>query len=220
MSLITEALRKARKEAAGQRPGGSTPLPGGRPEGRRKSNLFLWPVIILLAGAAGSGISWWFLRRVPTESIPDVVVSKTGAAGEKNMVRQAAPAPALSPLREKDTIEDVGISAVTTPGKPKVESEGQDATPGESARSQEPAVIPTPIIDEPESPVFTAEAEIDGQRLTLDYLVFRKDHPFAQINGITVFEGGVIEGWVLNKVLSDRIILTSGDEEMTIKVVD
>lgn len=222
MSLINEALRKARKEAAEAKASPQSPRPPIRPEGRSTAWLPILSVA-LIAALLGGGISWWILRgdqgrSTSSDRARHVEALQTGPVpADREAVTETAAAelsPDTRPSREKSQKAQASLSTPTvgTPAPSPTESPAPVPPPREAPPALRPTVKPT------EPRVFTATATIDGIALSLDYLVFRKKQPFAQINGITVFEGGIVEGFELKQVLEDRIILGRGDKQYTIKV--
>lgn len=212
MSLINEALRKARKEAAGAR---SSQARQQAPM-RRNERHTPWAailVIALLAALFGGSISWWFFRGKSEPSAPG-----SGAKIETATIQATPPAEAPpssdEPLPVENTKPATPPAQGTSPGKTQSRPI-VSPTPSPSPTPTPPQSKPTPI---PEKTVFTATARIDGAVLNLDYLVFRKDQPFAEINGVTVGEGGMIEGFKVEKISEDRIILQHDGKTYTILV--
>jgi hypothetical protein len=66
--------------------------------------------------------------------------------------------------------------------------------------------------------VFVAEAHIGDITLALDYLVFREDNPFAQINGIDVRVGSVIEDFVVEAITPESVVLRKDQITVEIRV--
>lgn len=225
MSLINDALRKARKEASAQ----ESPLQRRHLNQRRKLRSGLWLALIgtaVFAALLGAGSIWWLLRPVSSRDIPT-----QGSPGELpgNYTSPVSPTPHNPTTKEAaESLADKDI-----PKDPLNTPPHQLAPPSTKAKAPKtplPAiplaqVMPAPSRPETERPtpqpisrVFVAEATINGHHLTLDYLVYKETRPFAQINGTIVGEGAMIEGLVLEKVTESSIILSSGDDRFTIKI--
>ena len=212
MSLINEALRKARKEAAeAKHPPASQPPP----QRRGKSGVPWAPILIaaLLAALLGSLISWWLLRK-----------EATATSHAKQSMAETAPIHVAPPAEVPRPREHTGRDrrpGTTTFRPDGILTEKTEATPT-LAPAMKATPTPTPHAPAPrpvpEKTIFTAEATIDGHHLSLDYLVFRKEQPFAQINGVTVGQGGIIEGFRLEEIEEDRIILQREGKNYTILV--
>jgi len=212
MSLINDALRKARNDAARARENLSPQRPG-RPRRGRGNMRLLIPVIALAASLLGGGISFLFLRSgVPSSPSPTPTIVAKAMSAEIPTERTALPETGASHNGPPEPL-------LPSPS-PAPEAEVPHPQPTLPALQASPSAakentMPTPT---PPQDIFTAEATIDGQHLSLDYLVFRKDNPFAQINGVTVGEGGIIDGFRLDKIEEDRIILEHGGHRYTILV--
>ena len=55
--------------------------------------------------------------------------------------------------------------------------------------------------------VFVMEAELGGVSLSLGFIVARSTNPFAEINGSEVWIGSEIEGFVVEAIEADRVVL-------------
>jgi len=66
--------------------------------------------------------------------------------------------------------------------------------------------------------VFVLEAELGYATLSLDYIVFRPEDPFAEINGIEVHEGWFVDDFVVDKIERDRVVLHDEKGPLTLRV--
>jgi len=66
--------------------------------------------------------------------------------------------------------------------------------------------------------VFVLEADLGYATLSLDYIVFRPDDPFAEINGIEVHEGWFVDDFVVDKIERDRVILHDEKGPLVLRV--
>jgi len=211
MSLINDALRKARKDAAEQKgvAGKSSPSP-------RNRNIPFLGVFLIACLAAGLGgiLSWSFLSRSKIGPVTISPREHVELRGENGTPRGMESDPADLSQRP------VAVSSPTPTEIPKDEQPSPSPTPESSPL---PLSSPTPL---PSATgmigknIFSASATIEGHRIELDYLVFREEHPYAQINGITVEEGAAIEGFLLEKVEKDRIRLKKGDVLYTVRALE
>jgi len=234
MSLITEALRKARQEAA-QREGRERGIPHGLvvPPKRWRSGpgLALVVVIALAAALGGAGLAWWALgRRAATEA--------SSAAPGRPVPATPAPAGAARPF---PTSPAPFSPALKPPGEAPAGPEGQAErhdraaapAPVADTRGVEALVPPTPATvleaapnvsepapgqrSKPSEPVenardrsFVIDANLGHVKLHLDYIVYRPGSPFAGINGQQVLIGSVIEGFQVEEIGPELVRLRDG----------
>jgi hypothetical protein len=57
---------------------------------------------------------------------------------------------------------------------------------------------------------YVAEADVGHATLSLDYIVFRSDDPFAVINGLDVRVGSTIEGCTVEEITAEAVRLRDG----------
>ncbi len=241
MSLINDALRKARQEAA-EREGGAGGLEGPVVAGywKRRSRelrgLVLGVVLGVGAAAVGAGAVWWFLT---ARSTPDsVAVVAEGPLGTETGAEANGESLEGSPADS----DDVGAGAWNDP-EPRIAPPSvipnETVTSGAVPVTEEVSDGPTPERDLPSSGTgtktgprrsptsspggssgdnFVAEAVLDDATLVLDYLVYREDNPFAQINGRDVRVGGVVEGWVVREISENAVILERDDRRIELRV--
>lgn len=120
-----------------------------------------------------------------------------------------APAPAPAPR--------------TPPPRADVPPEG-GAPGGAQAPTAGLAPAPPPLIEPPETVgrvddgVFVLEGEVDGVRLTLDFIVWSPEEPYAQINGKLLGIGQMIEGWQVAVIDREQVTLRQRDGRVTLRV--
>jgi hypothetical protein len=238
VSLISEALRKARQQAAedgNQRRGILYSWsPGARPRGTRLGlGLVLGAVIALGAALAGAGAVWWVVgHRAPSEASAQQFLPDPGTPGASSGDQStAAPLP--------DTMETspdtVTVAPAPQPGADDRESPTQRndliaETPSDaslatlSAHPQSPPSIDPgstarqtarPGLDHADTVtlgpngerIFLIEADLGRVTLTLDFVVFRPDDPFAEINGLEVHVGSKIEGFTVEAIERNQVLL-------------
>jgi hypothetical protein len=226
MSLITEALRKARQEAA-QREGRERGIPHGLvvPPKRWRSGpgLALVVAIALAAAVAGAAVAWWTLgRHATTEASRTAAALPAPATPAPSTKLQAAALPPDTPARgERETFaahavpapqapEKSGSAAVVqTPqvGRPTSMTEPAESEPShgtEEAREGEvgerPVTHKGSVERGPREREFVIDADLGHTKLHLDYVVYRPSSPFAGINGQQVMIGSVIEGFQVEEI--------------------
>lgn len=241
MSLISEALRKARQQAAEQGDadqGVAYPqISILRPRGARLgTGLVLGAVIALAAALAGAAVVWWALglREEPEVMTQRGVVEVTpqeevdGAASSGAPVRDEIDVPSTAPLEMSQMDAAVDAPAETahplpTP-RPSADQTAADRTIVFGSRSE-----PAPVQDDDGSDtaegttspahagsparqgVYLIEADLGHITLTLDFIAFRPDDPFAEINGLEVHVGSRIEGFTVERIERKQVHLR--DEE-------
>jgi len=196
MSLINEALKRARSEAAreeAERRGvryGSVPV--HVPEPRR--GRWLWPLVagclVLLAVAL-----WWFW---PAAGEPERVAEAVTEEGGQ---------PQGQPLQPPAVTEERGQPQ----GQPL---QSQEAPETLLAPSREPAVPapparpePPPEPAEPTEKTYLHRAPLPGGgELKLDFIVWA-DEPFAQIGGQFYEVGQMVSGWRVVEIERERVKL-------------
>jgi len=222
VSLINEALRKARQAASEHdsrqaedpfRPARTYPSRrSGRPHGLL--------VVVLIAVATGALIAsavWWFFgSRQPANHA--VVASHEASVVVPAVVPASTPTPAAD-VGETDlrSTEAGGAEAPTmqtgTTTAPTPALEELEPEPRPRREAVERAASPT----EGER-VFVVEADLGGTSLSLGYIVARRDNPFAEINGVEVYVGSEIEGFVVEAIEADRVVLRDDKGELILRV--
>ncbi len=212
MSLINEALRKARQAAADhddQRSAGRPPQAYPSRGPRRGTSPAAVALVAVLAGLAGAAGVWWIVGTAATEpKSADAEVHR-----KPPIVEPASPSPnqATETETQPSTVqpdEQPDRAAAPTPYP-------QPATP--AAESAAPAADPPPAaipLDKPAAVVTTSgarvyvmDAELGYASLSLGYIVFRPVRPFAEINGSDVYEGSEVAGFTVEKIEVDRVVL-------------
>jgi hypothetical protein len=242
VSLIGDALRKARREAAERDVERRGVLFSAHIADRpARSGLGLGLAVgatIALVATIGGGLTvWWLLGR----GEPPASIAATGpAAPVDDPLSGATPGPASMTGPASASVDggsgggDVGDgvpggSAVgaspprsaTAPGAAeRAAGSARDAT---DARGDSRPPVAEPVPQETGSEpatgfagrengddVYIMEAEVGGVRLSLDYIVFRAEDPFVEINGVELHVGGVVAGFRVKEIGGDRVSLTDG----------
>lgn len=228
MSLIGDALRKARKEAAERESDRKGVLFSARiSDSPARSNLglglALGAVIAVIATVTGGSVAWWLLS--PSEPVAKTLTTSPGAgeAAPAN-IPTSTPSPTPEGLQSRAVAKTAGTSESSTNSVPSDGEPGRVAAqptavadPPQTGRSMENTGAPgfTGIEDGDE--IYVMEAAVGKVRLSLDFIVFRSDDPFAEINGIELHLGGVIEGYRVKAIERDRVRLSDGRRNIVLR---
>jgi hypothetical protein len=213
VSLINEALRKARQAASeheSKQPTGPFQPAKAYPSRRsgRRGGPLAMALIAVAAAAVGAVAVWWYLGDHGTASTGTAIVD--GPSFEA-ATPPAPPAESPTPVDERATAVLPEALPQHTPVPAKVEQ-----TVTESA----PAV---PVTEESDTDsdgnrVFVLEANLGYASLNLGYIVSRSTNPFAEINGREVRIGSEIQGFVVEAIEADRVVLRDKKGPLILRV--
>ena len=211
MSLINDALRKARQAAAeheAQQPDTAFRAPKAYPSrsAPRRSGVVVLASVAVMAGLAGAAVAWWAIgqREQPVAAVVPMPTPSPTPAVEAPQ----AGSPAVVPF---ESVEETAVVVVATP---------TPSTP-QVATTQEPELVPTPQERTGETSgdrVFVLDADLGYATLSLGYIVARPVNPFAEINGVEVSVGSEVEGFRVEKIEADRVVLRDGKGELVLRV--
>jgi hypothetical protein len=225
MSLISEALRKARSEAA-EREGRRRSIPRALalPPKKWKSGPGLVPVLLLVVVAAlgGAAVAWWALARraAPAVERPDAAArmasphAKPALPAAVAPAAQATPSAAPAPPPRTPATERGAGTAVAAPAAAGVSAAQSTVPPppernatmrDNEAASRGSETTPTEPSQRERS--FTIDADLGYAKLHLDYIVYRPGSPFASVNGGQVMVGSVIDGFTVEEISQDSVRL-------------
>ena len=223
MSLINDALRKARQAAAEhdeQRPGRPFQAPRAYPSRapRRGTGMAAVVLIASIAAVGGAALVWWALDRADQPVI-------AGAEQSIGAPQQPATDPVPAPMPE-GTAQETPAAPTDPPeqsGEPLVSPHTEDVEPVQIPPS--PTSIPTRakeiVVRNEEGErerVYILDAKVGNVTLSLGYIVARTTNPFAEINGIEVLVGSEIEGFVVEKIEPDRVVLRDKNGLLVLRV--
>jgi len=187
MSLINDALKRA-KQAQQQNPfGGQPTVPLQAVDYARRPNYFLRSLVALLAVVTLACSGWffwkWWSSRVERRSVV-VAVNEAKAAS----VAQSKARPQLSPRKSAIQVSTNIVVRTNVAVTPKLEADARSAptnasistsqtTAAAPAAATEPAAPPSPFAD-----------------LKLRSIIYREDKPAAVINGDMLYVGDEIGG--------------------------
>ncbi|MCX7894767.1 MAG: general secretion pathway protein GspB [Thermoanaerobaculum sp.] len=202
MSLITEALRKARAERqrqealAGQLPPPVSPAPAAP----TKVGAGVW-FLSLLSGVAGALLVLLFWPEKTPPSPPH-------SPAPQSQMRVTVPTQPPLPLPTA-TPRSLNAASRATPSLPSAVAHQQD---------QPSPSHPSPEATPPTEREFVVEARLGGTTLHLDYLVFGASRSFASINGQEVRVGDFVAGFSVVAIGEDRVVLQAGKQRVILKV--
>jgi len=233
VSLISDALRKARQDSAAggdlQR-GIELPLAKtGR--SRLGVGLVLGAVIALAAALAGAAVVWWALdwandEVVAVQSTPsDAGAPSDPEAAAHTLAGTSEPAPGVVASESASMTQPSAGEAADAEAadpiaagltEPALDPEPAGEEPGSSAEDTAAAVHDQP--GEEGARVFAVDADLGHVVLSLDYVVYRSDDPFAQINGTEVHIGSIVAGLVVDEIGPNHVRLHDEDGPVVIRV--
>lgn len=233
MSLIGDALRKTRQEAAereSDRKGVLFSAKIANPPTRSNLGLglALGAIIAVAATVAGGGAVWWILNRGDTGQ-PTAAEEPLRVTAEATENEGSSPDPLPNrPVESNTPIRDVSATEIDPIPTTEAASIGRESQPS-PAQNQRVTATPIPSPPQVESTeggfagvengadVYILEADLGAVKLSLDYIIFRSDDPFAEINGVELHLGGVIEGFRVKAIERDRVHLSNGLKDIVLR---
>jgi hypothetical protein len=233
--LISDALRKARRESAGRlhRTARLAVSESLSPPVRSRlgSGLVIGAVIALIAAGAGAGLVWWLVRG-GTEGVERATESASEAATREAMADRRSRISLATPIApDLEPSGDSRGEVVHRRPLDEVSRNPQPTSLPEAPRRSDRLDIGTehdtrgetstgPATDGPATAGrdFVVDADVGYARLSLDYIVFRGVDPFAEINGIEVHVGSEVVGFVVREIARDRVVLEDERGPLTLRV--
>jgi hypothetical protein len=231
MSLIHDALRKARREQEEEDARGvvyARGLTGRRRRHGLGTGILLGALLAVVAGAA-AGIGLWLWRGDRSGAQPPTPGTATAApVARESGLGSAASQPEATP-------SGAAAAAASTPAVPATPapSTGSSQPPGGLAGGEEQSAHPT-AEDRPPPPseratpretrgpagerVFHVEADLGYASLAVDYIVARPNDPFARINGLDARVGDTIEGLTVDAITPTEVRLHDARGVVILKV--
>ncbi len=214
MSLINDALRKARQAASEHEAeragsgGGLRPAYPGR--GRPRS---IGPVVVLVAvtaAVAGAAGSWWLAGRQDRNG------EQTLGAAPAATAAAPTPAPTEAVARAGGVADERALPTRAPEPVPATSAGGSRPVPG-GAPVERATALPTAAAGTGER-VYILDAEVGGRTLSLGFIVARSESPFAEINGREVGIGSKVEGFTVEAIEADRVVLRDADGPLVLRV--
>ncbi len=248
MSLISDALRKARQEAAERdaRARGVAPPPGpvaARASSGLGTGLILGAVIAAVAALTGGAAVWW---AVGSGGDPEPTGTTQASAVLSPASEPSTGAPPVDGTAaedpEPDTAEAVAAAdAGVGPDTTKPASVPQPAAPGPAPAAATAAPTPPPATPVPrieatgtvpggaDAPTtdpgggsgpreFGLVADLGYARLELGYVIYRSDDPFAEVNGREVHVGSRVDGFVVEEITRTSVRLSDERGAVVLRV--
>lgn len=229
MSLISDALRKARQEVAERdaRARGVVPPPGPvatRSSASLDTGLILGAVIAAVAALAGGAAVWWWVgsggdpdpvRVAQAATVPPPTSRQpTGAAPNEDAPDEIAPVEAgleregpASGSAAPPAVPDSAPAAATPSPTPPPRTPVPQHAPKDPA-PKEPDAAATAADEGSGRREFGLVAELGYARLELGWLIHRSDDPFAEVNGREVHVGSHVDGFVVEEITRTSIRLS------------
>ena len=211
MSLINDALRKARQAAAeheAQQPDVTFRAPTAYPSRgpRRRSGVTMLASVAVMAGLVGAAVGWWAVGR---RERPVATVVPTPTASPTTVIEQPidpTPEPTSTAVVSIQLGEETAVILVPPP------------TPAALHIATDLEPTPAPTQQKKTDRVFVLDADLGYATLSLGYIVARPVNPFAEINGAEVFIGSEVEGFRVEKIEADRVVLQDEKGELVLRV--
>jgi len=234
MSLIGDALRKARQEAADRESDRRGVLFSAKiSDSPTRSNLglglALGAVIAVAATVAGGGAVWWLLlgRNEPSPTAPmETAMPEVAVIAESPAMQISTPTISPTPPDSEDdrrstTVEIAASAADPAPadlgtGQATAQPDVADRRPQAEASEDEGLAEGFAGMEDGDE-VYILEADLGGVVLSLDFIVFRAEDPFAEINNVELHVGGVIDGFRVKAIERDRVRLSNGRRSIVLR---
>lgn len=234
MSLINDALRKARQAAAEHdvQQGRSRP-PMAYPSRGPRRGLGTAAVAMIATAAClgGAAAVWWAMtesiprgKRAVTAPAPSVAAGGTVPGTES---RPDEPDSGSMARRAEATPPPLHVATGDTGGlsRPAQAADGgrggRDDGTAEAASADQDRAPPPPGVPHARGPagerVYVLDADLGDVSLSLDFIVFRQVRPFAEINGVEVYEGSEIEGFTVVTIEADQVTLRNEEGPLILK---
>ncbi len=235
MSLINDALRKARQAAAEHdvQQGRARP-PVAYPSRGPGRGLGTAAVVFIAAVAClgGAAAVWWATSEPPPRGDRAVAAPaplvEAGGAAPRTASRPDEPASdpmprEVEPPPPPSRIDTVGSAEPSRPVQAEdSDRKGRDRGMAEAASDDQNGPPPPPGDARDDGPdgerVYVLDADLGDVRLSLDFIVFRQVRPFAEINGFEVYEGSEIEGFTVEKIEADQVTLRDAAGPLVLRV--
>jgi hypothetical protein len=230
VSLVNEALKKARLEASRQETlqrGIPVPPPSFFETRRRRA---VWPWVALSATGliALGGLGFWAGQRsargaTPTRASGVQALAADEAAADPNAPRRDAAEPVLRaaapPTAQAEISPGPAARAASTPtvSHPEPTTHPSAAAPPPQAAASDPVPLPaashparTTPRAQPAVPTYVEVADLPGGRLELGGIAWSKSDPHALINGRILGRGERVESYLIVDIQPRQVEL-SGD---------
>ena len=232
MSLIGDALRKARQEASERESDRKGILFSAKiADSPGRSNLglglALGALIAVFATVAGGAAVWWVLGGADTDEPPTIEATQSGSLDPVTEDPVTDPAPDQAPSPKPHVSSPKPQASSLRPQASDTAAEAVSDAISSSNGEHAGGDVQSPQIEMPASgflgkengeEIYILEADLgNGVSLSLGYLIFREEDPFAEINGVELHLGGTIEGFRVKDITRDRVTLSNGRRTIVLK---
>jgi len=243
VSLVSEALKKAEREAAarearakGLPPPLESPLQPYRARRRARGGRTLAPVLALLGGAAAIALAILLARpaieRAASKKVEAAAVSAAAAAPAPTktslpaagfpQVAAAIPVPPISPVTPVTYSAPSARESIPAQ-QPTLSLQQTTSPPPRQAPSASEA--PSPRTAVPPASAGGRNRDVlrrvdfpDGTKLELGGIVYSEAAPFAYLNGRLVGVGELVEGFRIDRIERERVFLSGEAGAITIRL--
>jgi len=154
-------------------------------------------LIAVAAGVVGASAVWWYVGARETASTATTVVEGPSTEAATPLATQAG---LPTPVSDQAT-------ATAHEALPRQESAPVEVEQPVTDSAPAVAVAEESVTDSDGNRVFVMEAELGYASLSLGFIVSRASNPFAEINGRDVWIDSEIEGFVVEAIEADRVVL-------------
>jgi hypothetical protein len=212
VSLISEALRKARQDEARKDPKVRGVVPSTLLGRRSRSGPALAVGLVVAAAIGGAAAAWWLLGG---RGAAPAAQSEGGTPPAPAVAPAPSPTPALAGQAERPAARRAADASApaSMPHEGRAEAPrptGQVAAPAPEQpppTAATPGSLQEPAADGTRERVYVLDATLGHVKLHLDYIVYRPSAPFASINDQQVRIDSVIEGFEVTEISPDFVRL-------------
>jgi len=237
VSLIGDALRKARQEAAerdSDRKGilFSAKIADSPSRSNLGLGLALGALIAVIATVAGGVAVWWILGvgdraqdqgQPPAEKTAAILEPESASEGSDsggNSSSDSDQRQQSAAVRAAEATSEFYQAPILNPpaSEPATTTEAATASASGSASASDSNPATGFMGKENGDEIYIMEADLgNGVNLSLGYLIFREEDPFAEINGVELHLGGTIEGFRVKDITRDRVTLSNGRRTIVLR---
>jgi len=165
-------------------------------------------LIAVAAGVVGASAVWWYVGGRETASSATAIVEGPSTEAATPPATQAG---LPTPVDDRATATAHEALPRQESGPAEVEQTITESAPAVAAAEES-------VTDSDGNRVFVMEAELGYASLSLGFIVSRASNSFAEINGREVWIGSEIEGFVVEAIEADRVILRDDKGPLILRV--
>lgn len=244
MSLVSDALRKARRETArlrGERQVTAYSLPGSAPQPRAR--VLTGIVVGVVLGLVAALVVVIALKWPPNRSVSGTKAdaAEPAAPTSPEIVTRAATS-ARAPDAPEAMPQAPRAAAPTAPSQ-WTGASGQQPVRNEVPTPAAPRTVPpladlpfpTPLASAPNAPragddvnplqstgaqerVYVLRADLGYAKLQLDFIVYKPSAPFGRINGQDIVPGSIVDGFLVEEIGRDFVRLRDPHGPLVLRV--